>query len=130
MSNGVSQYKKTAVQTANRGQVLIMLYEGALKHLKKAMDAIEKKQIAEKGIYIGKTHDIIIELTASLDHKIGGKIAEDLERLYNFMSEQLLKANMENSKARLESVYKTLETLLEGWRGAVAQAQKTGSLNK
>lgn len=110
--------------TASPERVLIMLYEAAIRHTKKAMEAIDQKNLTEKGASIGKVHDIINELNSSLDHKIGGDIAKDLERLYNFMVTQLLQANLENSKAPLQTVLSNLETLLEGWKVAVAKFQK------
>jgi flagellar protein FliS len=126
MSNGygANQYKQTAVKTANRGQILLMLYEGAIKNVKMATIAIERKDVAQKGLYIGKAHDIINELTATLDFEVGGEIARNLERLYNFIVEQLVKANLESSKEPLAAVQKILETLLEGWKGAVEQVNK------
>lgn len=123
-NNGANAYKKTGIQTASRGQILIMLYEAAIQNVKKAAVCIEKKDLAGKGLLIGKTHDIITELTSTLNHEVGGDIARDLERLYNFIGEQLLKANMESSIERLQTVQKLLETLLSGWKGAVEQVQK------
>lgn len=126
MSNnyGANQYKQMQVKTANRGQLLIMLYEAAIQNVKKATLAIEKKDVPGKGMAIGKAHDIINELASTLDFELGGQIARDLERLYNFMTEQLVKANVSNSKEPLEQVSKLLETLLSGWRVAVAQVNK------
>ncbi len=121
---GPNQYKQTAIKTANRGQILIMLYEAAIQNVKKAAVCIDKKDIAGKGMHIVKAHDIINELTATLDFDVGGEIARNLERLYNFMTEQLVKANVENSKEPLNAVASNLETLLAGWRGAVEQMQK------
>ena len=121
---GANQYKTMAVKTANRGQVLLMLYEAAIKNVKKATECIDKKDIPGKGVAIGKAHDIINELLNTLDFEVGGNIARDLERLYHFMTEQLVRANLENSKACLETVQKLLETLLSGWREAVNQVNK------
>jgi flagellar protein FliS len=118
---GANQYKQTAVKTANRGQIVIMLYEAAIQNVKKAAVAIDQKDIPAKGVAIGKAHDIINELLNTLDFEVGGNIAKDLERLYNFMTEQLVKANLEISKEPLQTVQKLLETLLEGWKGAVNQ---------
>jgi flagellar protein FliS len=122
--NGANQYKQTSIKTANRGQVLIMLYETAIRNVKKATAAIDAKDLAAKGAAIVKAHDIINELVVTLDHEAGGEIASNLERLYNFMTEQLVKANIENSKERLQNVQKLLETLLDGWRGAVEQVNR------
>lgn len=126
MSNpyGANQYKQMAVKTASRGQLLIMLYEAAIQNVKKAAIAIDQRQIGAKGMAIGKAHDIINELMNTLNFEVGGNIARDLERLYNFMAEQLVKANAENSKEALASVQKLLETLLDGWRVAIEQVNK------
>ena len=124
-NNYANQYKQTAVKTANRGQIVIMLYEGAIQNVKKATIAVEKKDIKTKGMAIGKAHDIINELLNTLDFEVGGQIAKDLERLYNFMTEQLVKANLDSSKEPLQTVQKLLETLLEGWKGAVDTAPRT-----
>lgn len=121
MTYGANRYKQTAVTTASRGQLLLMLYEAAIQNVKKASVAIDQKNIAAKGQAIGKAHDIINELLNTLDFEVGGNIARDLERLYNYLTEQLVKANLNNSKETLQTIQKVLETLLDGWRGAVAQ---------
>lgn len=123
---GANQYKQTAITTANKAQLVLMLYEGAIQNVKKAAVAIGKKDLPTKGVAIGKAHDIINELLNTLDLEVGGKVAQDLERLYNFMIEQLLKANLESKVEPLQSVQKLLETLLEGWRGAVQEVNKGG----
>ena len=120
-NHGANQYKQMSVTTANRGQILIMLYEAAIKNVKKAIIAIEKNDIPGKGMAIGKAHDIVNELLNTLNFEVGGTIARDLERLYNFVTEQLIKANIESKKEPLVSVKTILENLLEGWREAVKQ---------
>ena len=119
--NGANQYKQTSIKTASRGQILIMLYEGAIRNVRKAADCMDKKDIAGKGNAIGKAHDIISELQATLDFNVGGDIARNLESLYIFMLEQLIKANVENKKEYLQSVEKLLRNLLDAWRVAVDQ---------
>ncbi len=123
-NQGVNQYKQMAITTANRGQLLIMLYEAAIQNIKKSILALEKRDLASKGSAIGKAHDIINELLNTLNFEVGGNIAQDLERLYNFMTEQLIKANLENSKEPLLGVQKLLETLLSAWKEAVEQVNK------
>lgn len=124
------QYKQVAITTANRGEVLIMLYEAAIRHVKKASLAVEKGDVKAKGEAISKAHDIINELMNTLNFEVGGQIALDLERLYNYMTGQLVKANIEGSKEILDSVVKVLDTLLSGWRGAVEQVNKEASAQK
>jgi flagellar protein FliS len=66
MSYGLGAYKKTSVQTASKEQILLMLYQAAIKNCKKSIEAIENKDLPNKGLYIGKLQDIVIELNNSL----------------------------------------------------------------
>jgi flagellar protein FliS len=127
---GANQYKQMSIKTANRGQILIMLYEAAIQHIKRAILAIEKDDRNAKGVSIGKAHDIINELMNTLDFNVGGKIAEELERLYQFMTEQLVKANVENNVKILDDIAKNLITLLAAWKEAVEQVNKSQAANK
>lgn len=123
---GANQYKQTSVTTATPGQILIMLYEAAIKNVKKASECIRSGDVPGKGVAIVKTHDIINELVNTLDFDVGGDVARELERLYNFIIDQLVLANRENRAEPLQSVQKILETLLVGWKGAVEQVTKQG----
>ena len=62
MSYGLGAYKKTSVQTASKEQILLMLYQAAIKNCKKSIEAIEQKNVQKKGEFIGKLQDIVIEL--------------------------------------------------------------------
>ncbi len=115
--------------SASKETLLLMLYEAAIKFTKKAIIAIEKKDIAGRGENVGKAYDIIMELNNTLDHKVGGEIAANLERLYNFITEQLVKANIKGDPEPLHSSVKILENLYEGWKGAVEKL-KTESRGK
>ncbi|MBI3557338.1 MAG: flagellar export chaperone FliS [Deltaproteobacteria bacterium] len=128
MSNnyGLNKYKTTSVTTASRGQVLLMLYEGAMKFCRIAIEATKRKDLAEKGKNILKIQDIINELVVTLNHDVGGDLSRELERLYNYMIEQITVANVKNDPKPLETVLKLLETLHEGWVAAVNQVGKSG----
>jgi flagellar protein FliS len=126
MSQGAKTYKQTAIKTAAPEQVLLMLYEGAIKFAKLAKAALEKKNIPDKCSYIVRVHDIVNELNSSLDHAKSPDVASQLASLYDFCSSQLLKANMNNDLAALENVIKVLTTLYEGWVVAVNEVRKGG----
>ncbi len=123
MSNnyGFNKYKQTSVTTASKGQVLLMLYEGAIKFTKLALEALKMKDIAKKGEYVLRVHDIVNELSLSLNHEVGGQISKELERLYMFIVDQLTEGNIKNDPKNFENALKILETLHEGWQGAVKQ---------
>ncbi len=124
MSYGAKTYKNTSITTATPEQVLLMLYEAAIKSLKLAKTAMEKKNIPEKCKHIKKATDIITELASTLDHKKGAQVAEQLESLYSFCTTELLKANINNDVASIESVTKIMTTLYEGWVIAVEEVMK------
>jgi flagellar protein FliS len=101
-----------------------MLYQAAIKNCKKAMEAIDNKEIAKKGEFIGKLQDIIIELNNSLDFEVGGEVAEELSSLYDYMLFSSTQANIKIDKEPLEGCLKVLNILYEGWREAVKQLRQ------
>jgi flagellar protein FliS len=127
MKNAYQKYKQTSIQSASREKLLLMLYEGAIKFVKLAIVAAEQKNIAERGMNLGRAYDIILELNNTLDHKVGGEIARNLEQLYMFMTEQLTKANITGDPQYLRNCLRILETLHEGWVKAVEQLKKENS---
>lgn len=124
MSNPYQKYKTTAVQSASREKILLMLYEGAIKFTKIAIKACDEKKIAERGYNIGRAYDIVMELNNTLDHKVGGEISKNLESLYIFMMGQYTKSNISGDPVPLKSNLKMLETLHEGWVQAVEKLKK------
>lgn len=122
--NPYQKYKKTSVESANREKLLLMMYEGAMKYVKRAILAIEKGEIAERGMNIGYAYDVIMELNNTLNHAVGGEVASNLEQLYLFMTDQLIKANIKADKEKLQSVLKILETLYDGWVQAIEKIKK------
>jgi flagellar protein FliS len=124
MSFGAKTYKKTSIETASKEQLLLMLYESAIKSCKLAKKHMEEKNVSDKCKQIGKVHDILLELNNTLDHSKGQEIAAQLESLYNFCISQLLVANLNNDIKAIENVTKVLSTLYEGWVAAVKEVKK------
>ena len=124
MSNPYKKYKQTAVLSASREQILLMLYEGAIKFTKLAIQAAEEKRIADRGHNIIRAFDIVVELQATLDHKVGGELAQQLDNLYWFMMDQYTKANLSGDPEPLRANLKVLENLYEGWQQVVEKLKK------
>jgi len=91
------------------------MYEGAAKFTKMALNSMDEGDIAGKATYIRKIHDIINELSVSLDFKKGGEVTARLETLYQFILRQLTLANIRSDRKALESILKVLEPLQEAW---------------
>ncbi len=123
MSYGFGAYKKTSVHTASKEQILLMLYQGAIRNCKKAIQSIEQKNVAKKGEYIGKLQDIIIELNNSLDFEVGGDVAKDLSALYDYLLFSSTQANIKIEKKHLEDCLQVLTTLYDGWSEAIKKLQ-------
>jgi flagellar protein FliS len=124
MSYGFGAYKKTSVRTASKEQILLMLYQAAIKSCKKAIKAIDNKNIADKGEHIGKLQDIVIELNNSLDFEVGGDIAKELASLYDYIMYSSTQANINIDKQPLEGCLQVLTTLYDGWTEAVKLLKK------
>ena len=128
MSYGLGAYKKTSVNTASKEQILLMLYQAAIKNCKKGIDAIEKREIAAKGEYIGKMQDIVIELNSSLDFEVGGDVAKELSSLYDFILFSSSQANIKIDKEPLEGCLNVLNTLYDGWQQAIKSLRAQGNV--
>src|ERR1700750_121106 len=114
MKSGYQKYKTTSVQSASKEKILLMLDEGAIRFMKQARVCIDKKDIAGRGMNIGRAFDIVNELNNTLNHEAGPEIAKNLEQLYMFVSDQLTKCNATGQKKPLEDGLKIMETLYSG----------------
>ena len=117
----LNRYKEDTIITAPREKLLLMLYEGALRNLNIASKCLEKNNRAGFGFHIGKGQAIIAELLNSLDHDVGGEITRNLEKLYLFIIDRLIKANLSNAGRGVNESVRILETLKEGWTDAIQQ---------
>lgn len=121
MNKAANAYFQTNVSTTDQGQLLIMLYDGALRFLAQARDKILAKDYAAKGVLISKTIDIINELSSSLNLEKGGSLATNLNNLYILCTARLLQANLKMNVESLDSVVQ----ILSGLRSAYAQIVNT-----
>ena len=124
MKNAYQKYKTTSVQSASREKIMLMLYEGAIRFTKLAIQAADDKKIADRGMNIGRAYDIVLELNNTLDHKVGGEISKNLEQLYMFITDQYQQGNITGDPKYLRDALKVLETLYEGWTKAVEQLKR------
>ena len=130
MSYGLGAYKKTSVETASKEQILLMLYQAAIKNCKKAIEAIDQRNLAKKGEYIGKMQDIVMELSNSLDFEVGGDVAKELASLYDYLLYSSTQANIKIDKSQMEGCLRVLNTLYEGWTEAIKNLKTTNAPTK
>lgn len=113
---GQHQYRQTTVTTADRGRLVVLLYEGAINFLKKAREGIQEDNIEKKCNNINHVQDIIQELNGSLKMDKGGEIAGNLRSLYFFMERHLVMAKIErDGTKKMDDVISMLSSLCEAW---------------
>jgi flagellar protein FliS len=93
-----------------------MLYDGAIKFLKYAINEMQAGNHEEKARYMNKAEDIINELNTVLDMETGGEIAQNLRALYTFMIKNIHEGNLKKDPTKLEEVIKLLEELNQSWK--------------
>src|SRR5262245_2312164 len=123
-SRQLQTYRQTQAATVDSGTLLLMLYQGTIDFLRQARESLERNNMADKGYYVMKALAIISELRISLDFKVGGEIAHNLEQLYLFMLDQITIGNLNNDPEPFTQVIALLTTLKGGWDGAVVEARK------
>ncbi|MBA2882666.1 flagellar protein FliS [Desulfosalsimonas propionicica] len=118
MNNPYQNYFANQIQTASPEQVLVMLYDGAIRFLRQARQALENGDRVGKLKKISRTVAILTELSNSLDFEKGGEIAENLDGLYAYMVRELTRPNAEDEFKAME----VSENILLELRGAWAEA--------
>ena len=117
-------YKTVATQTAPPGQLVVMLYDGAIRFLECALggfqhdDPKEFNETINNNIIRGQ--EIIRELDNSLDLAQGGELAATLRRLYKYMDEQLTLSNWRKTPEGIRDAVFRLATLRDAWREMLA----------
>jgi len=122
-TDAISTYRETRVKTASQGQLIIMLYEEAVKHLDRGLELLGLNvggkripgNIEKISKSILKTQEIITELTVSLDFDQGGEIAKNLFSLYAWFNKELLEANISQDIRRVTAVRNQLNELRSAW---------------
>ncbi|MDR3640799.1 MAG: flagellar export chaperone FliS [Humidesulfovibrio sp.] len=117
MLKAAKAYLATQVTTASQGDLLVMLYDTAIKHLRQSIEKMRVGDMAGKGILISKAITIVSELQQCLNKERGGEIAKNLSNLYFFCNTRLLMANLKVKPEIVEEVI----TILSGLRQAFAQ---------
>jgi len=113
------QYKQQQIETATPEEILIMLYEGAIKFLVIAKKALDEKDIEKFHNNLLRSQHIILEFMTSLDMELGGEMAVNLYNLYEYLHYRLVQANVHKDVAMLDEVLDHLRKLKATWEQAI-----------
>lgn len=114
LPNPYAKYNNSKVLTASPAELTLMLYEGAIKFCNIAIIGIEQNDIQKAHTNIRKVEKIIDEFRSTLDRKYA--VAEDFDRVYVYLLQRLLEANVKKDKAILEEVNMHLRSMRDNWK--------------
>jgi flagellar protein FliS len=127
---GQKKYQQTQVTTVDKGKLIVLLYDGAIKFMNQAKECAASGDISGKSSNINRTLDIIAELNQSLNLNEGGDIASNLRRLYLFWSDHLLQAKIKKDTKNIDEVIQMMTAINEAWNHVVAQPEAQQALPK
>ena len=112
--NPAQLYGNSKIQTASPAELTLMLYDGAIKFCNIALTALEKNDVQKAHTNIVKAQDIILEFICTLDHKY--KVAEDFERLFDYIHRILIEANVKKDPEILEEALGYIREMRDTWK--------------
>jgi flagellar protein FliS len=118
-ANPWKSYRQIAAQTAPPGQLILMLYEGALRALERSLAGFSLDDPAEANTLIHnnlqRAQDIIRELNLALNMEQGGEFAATLRRLYDYFDRRLWESNVRKQRDGVDEVIRHLTVLRDAW---------------
>jgi flagellar protein FliS len=117
------KYKQSSVQTSTPGQLIIMLYDGAIRFVKVGLEGISSKDYMKANANLGKAQTIISELMSTLDHSY--PVSKNLFSIYEYMNHLLIQSNIKKETQPAEEALNYLQELRETW--VVANKQYLGT---
>ena len=121
------QYQRTQAETATPGELVLMMYNGAIKFLGSARQSLEMQDLEATNRQLLRAQEIILELMISVDVNVG-PVARNLFDLYEFMHRHLVKANIKKDGQMIGEVEQLLRDLVPAWEQAVQASRKVTPL--
>ena len=131
-ANSWKSYRQIAAQTAPPGQLVLMLFDGALHSLERALtgfdydDPREKNQTIHNNLQ--RAVDIIRLLNNSLNLEVGGKLAETLRNLYHYFDRRIVQSNLRKQRDGIDEVIVHLKELRDAWAAMLVNQGQVPSL--
>ena len=119
--NAAKAYGTNKITTATPAELTLMLYEGAVKFCNIAVSSMGKKDYENTNINIQKCRNIIVELNTTLDHKY--PVAEDFQRMYDYIFALLVEANMKKDMEMLERALEEIRGMRDVWKEVMKKAK-------
>jgi flagellar protein FliS len=115
LSRGAQTYYQTHVQSRSPLELVVMLYDGAIRFLEQAGDAMVVNDMATKAQAMSKAMAIIAELQSTLNVQEGGEVAAQLDGLYTHITARLIEANVQRERGPIDEAVALLRPLRDAW---------------
>lgn len=117
-----AEYNRNKVLTASPAELTLLLYEGAIKFCNIAIIGLEQNDMEKVHNNIIKVENIIEEFQATLNHKY--PVAEDFDKIYKYIYNLLVEANIKKDKELLEQALNELRGMRDTWKEVMAKAKQ------
>lgn len=124
LPNPYQQYRATKVETAGSVDLVVMLYQGAVKFIRLAIEALEQDDMKAAHTNFVRAQDIIVELLGSLNREAGGQIATQLAGVYDYCFRRLIHANVKKDVAPAQEVLGIFRDLGKAWQQIAVQQRQ------
>lgn len=126
MQAAYDRYREIQTQTAPATELTLLLYRGAVRFLNQAGAAIDRRDVEAAHWNLVRAQAIVQELLDSLNLN-AGPLAHDLARIYHYILERIVAANVAKNRGPVDEVLGYLRDLLSSWEEAFAASQRTAS---
>lgn len=120
VADPASAYRKTRLTTSSPGNLLVMLFDGGIKHATRAKECIIRGEKETAHTYLVKAQEIVLELIASLDTSV--ELATPLFQLYEYVHHRLVEANVRKDAGAVDDALVILKGLRDTWEEALKEA--------
>lgn len=124
LPNPYQQYRATKVETAGSVDLVVMLYQGAVKFIRLAVEALEQDDMKAAHTNFVRAQDIVVELLGSLNREAGGQIATQLAGVYDYCFRRLIQANVKKDVAPAQEVLGIFRDLGKAWQQIALQQRQ------
>ncbi|MGI6129984.1 MAG: flagellar export chaperone FliS [bacterium] len=116
-----SQYQKMQVNTASPGQLILMLYDAAIRWAEEGAAAFRVRELERGHGLLVRAQEAISELATGLNMEAGGAIAENLAQLYDYAYRRLVEANVKKDPGAADETAELLSSLRDAWEQIIGR---------
>jgi flagellar secretion chaperone FliS len=120
----IKRYAQTQNETASKERLMVLLFEAALRHMRRATVSLEGGRTAEAGPALNKAGDIVAELLATLDHSRAPQLCRQLSDVYIFVADRLIAAGGSKNPVAVREAERVFAPIADAFSTAVAQLQQ------